>query len=623
MRTPKIEHRRGDTPAEIDRKHQRSEARLKAAIDLVGLSCYAWDPATDRLDWDDGLRAMWGLPPGAHVDIDVFFAGLHPQDRPRIEAAIAACIDPAGDGVYSIEYRVVGIEDGAERWVSTYGQTSFENGRPVAFIGAALDITKRKKAEERLRQSEAYLSAILQQLPVGVGVFDVNGRLALGNEAFQRYVGDEMASRAAPPRWRSFRQDGSTVPQAAYPTERALRGETTIPGMELLHTSEGGGELWTRVSGAPLRDGSGAITGAVTTIQDIDQQRRRDAALRESEERFRQFAEHSTDVLWILDAEDMRLEYVSPAFETIWGEPLEAKLKDGVRWGETICPEDRPDAFKALDRVLAGETAVDEYRIIRLDGTVRWIRDTLFPICDEYGLVRRVGGIAEDITRHTPSQVYVVDSNESSRQSLSLMLRGAGYDVNAFNSARAFLKIAAVLVSGCVVLDIRAAKAGGPSIPKELKARRSALPVIVIGSSQGQVAHAVQAMRAGAVDWLEAPFERDTLLTAVASAFADIRSLTQADRKIEIARARIAEMTARERDVLAGLMAGDTNKEIARRLGISPRTVEVHRARVMERLGVRTLPEAVLLAASTGGDFGISVSALRTLTKTMVPRRGR
>jgi PAS domain S-box-containing protein len=197
---------------------RKKEARLKAAIDLVGLSPYAWNPVTNALELDDRLGAMWGLPPGAHFDIDVFHAGLHPEDRPRVEAAIAACLDSSGNGVYSIEYRVIGISDEVERWISTYGQMFFENGQPAAFIGAALDITERKKAEERLRRSEAYLSAILQQLPIGVGVFDIHGRLTTSNENMRRCVGNEMPSRSAPNRWRSFRQTvlpylSTTIPE--------------------------------------------------------------------------------------------------------------------------------------------------------------------------------------------------------------------------------------------------------------------------------------------------------------------------------------------------------------------------------------------------------------------------
>lgn len=107
-------------------------------------------------------------------------------------------------------------------------------------------------------------------------------------------------------------------------------------------------------------------------------------------------------------------------------------------------------------------------------------------------------------------------------------------------------------------------------------------------------------MKAGAVDWLEMPYEEDILLMTVTSALADIRRAAEQERDAEFARARIAGLSARERQVLEGLLAGGTNKVIGRELGISPRTVELYRASVMERLGVKTLPEAVLLAAASG-----------------------
>ena len=138
---------------EATKRVERSEARLQTAVTLVGLSLYSWNPLSGALTWDDRLKAMWGLPPDTCVDMDVFLAGLHPDDRPRVEAAIAACTDPVGDGAYGLEYRVIGLEDGVERWVATYGRTLFEAGRPVDFIGAALDITERKRAEQGCARS--------------------------------------------------------------------------------------------------------------------------------------------------------------------------------------------------------------------------------------------------------------------------------------------------------------------------------------------------------------------------------------------------------------------------------------------------------------------------------------
>lgn len=447
-----------------------SEARLKAAVDLVGLAPYAWDPVTNALEWDDRLRAMWGLQPGAPVNYEVFIAGLHPEDRPRVEAAIAACVDPAGDGIYAIEYRVIGADDGVERWVSTYGQTIFEDGRAVGFVGAALDVTASKQASQHLR---------------------------------------------------------------------------------------------------------------------------------ESEQRFRQFAEHSADVLWIRNLEAHRIEYMSPAFETIWNQPNGAFIGDPAQWAQTIHPEDRTRVMDALDRVVLGEVVVQEYRITRPDGRVRWIRHTSFPIPDEKGQVRRSGGIAQNITRHEGSVVYVVDANDASRQDLVLLIQGAGYDVKAFASAGTFLRMASALMAGCVVLDIASPATGEIILPQELKARGISLPVIAVGAAN-DVGMAVRAMKTGASDWLGKPYRPSEMLASVASAMAAIRGATEADTALREARARIAGMSPRERDVLQGLLAGGTNKTIARDLGISPRTVELHRAHVMERLGARTLPEAVLIAAAAG-----------------------
>ncbi len=125
------------------------------------------------------------------------------------------------------------------------------------------------------------------------------------------------------------------------------------------------------------------------------------------------------------------------------------------------------------------------YRIVRCHGAARWIRNTYFPVRDEAGQVHRVAGIAQDITQHDGSLVHVVDGGQGSRQSLMPVLRGAGYEVKTLASVRAFLEAAPVLVSGCVVIDIRAPEAGGLAVPKELKARRIGLPVIVV-AEQGR-----------------------------------------------------------------------------------------------------------------------------------------
>lgn len=327
---------------------------------------------------------------------------------------------------------------------------------------------------------------------------------------------------------------------------------------------------------------------------------RAETALRESEERFRQFAVHSSAVLWILDLETRQLEYLSPAYEAIWGEPVEAALSNPDHWVKTLHPDDRDRASTTIERASHGEEGTHEYHIIRPDGGVRWIRDRFFAIRNEHGQVRWAGGVAEDLTRHEGSPVYVVDGDKGSRQQLCLLLQGAGYEAKGFASARALLEVAPVLMPGCVVLDTRAPEAGGLMLPQELKARRVGLPVLVIGEAGGDVHVGVQAMKAGAVDFLDAPYRPEQLLDALAAAQANIREVTERGQGTELARARIIALSAREREVLDGLLNGGTNKIIARDLEISPRTVEAHRARIMERLGAHSLPELVQIAMAGG-----------------------
>ena len=140
--------------AERDRAEwalRESEARLKAAVDLVKLGRYSWNPQTNKLEWDEKCRAMWGLRADATVDYDTWRTAVHPDDLGAVETAIQWCTDPQGDGVYDVEYRVLG-NDGRERWIATRGQTHFETDKPVWFYGVAIDVTDRKRIEKTLER---------------------------------------------------------------------------------------------------------------------------------------------------------------------------------------------------------------------------------------------------------------------------------------------------------------------------------------------------------------------------------------------------------------------------------------------------------------------------------------
>lgn len=198
-----------------------------------------------------------------------------------------------------------------------------------------------------------------------------------------------------------------------------------------------------------------------------------------------------------------------------------------------------------------------------------------------------------------PRVVHIVDDEEAIRRSAGFLLRTAGFTVHAYESGLAFLKEAKRVDPGCVLLDIRMPDLDGLEVQRQMVEHGIALPVIVL-TGHGDVQSAVTAMKAGAIDFLEKPFEKARLLDALAKGFEQLDRGHQADVSAKEAEVRLAALTPRERDVLVGLVQGYPNKTIAYDLGISPRTVEVHRANVMTKLGVRSLSEALQLAFAAG-----------------------
>lgn len=191
--------------------------------------------------------------------------------------------------------------------------------------------------------------------------------------------------------------------------------------------------------------------------------------------------------------------------------------------------------------------------------------------------------------------VHVVDDDSAVRRSLERLLDAAGFHVVSYQSPAAFLNAASGLSAGCVLLDIRMPGVDGLEVQARLNRLRVNLPVIVM-TGHGDVPSAVRAMKSGAVDFLEKPFDDETLLNAIGGAFAKASRLIGGDREAVRAAQRIATLSPREREVLDALLAGRPNKVIAFDLNISVRTVEVHRARMMERLGTKQFADAIRLA---------------------------
>lgn len=195
--------------------------------------------------------------------------------------------------------------------------------------------------------------------------------------------------------------------------------------------------------------------------------------------------------------------------------------------------------------------------------------------------------------------VHVIDDDEAIRQSLAFLLQAAKLEVKTYSTAMAFLDALPDAASGCVITDVRMPGMSGVDLLRRLKELKIGVPVIVI-TGHGDVALAVEAMKAGAVDFLEKPFDDDVLLASVQSALKRQDGETKRHtERLEI-EGRLAGLSNRERDVLGGLVAGRANKQIAFDLGISPRTVEIYRANLMNKMKAGSLSDLVRMALILG-----------------------
>jgi two-component system response regulator FixJ len=195
--------------------------------------------------------------------------------------------------------------------------------------------------------------------------------------------------------------------------------------------------------------------------------------------------------------------------------------------------------------------------------------------------------------------VYVVDDNRDVRRSLSYMLGAAQTPSRPFGSGQDFLEALPNLEPGCILLDLRMPQMDGFAVMEALAREGNDWPVIVM-TGHGEISIAVRAMKQGAIDFLQKPFSEEALSGCLEAGFRVLAERIETGARRRAAQSRVEQLTARETEVLEGLLAGESNKQLAQRLGISLRTVEMHRGNMMDRLQVANLAEALTLAMEAG-----------------------
>jgi FixJ family two-component response regulator len=195
--------------------------------------------------------------------------------------------------------------------------------------------------------------------------------------------------------------------------------------------------------------------------------------------------------------------------------------------------------------------------------------------------------------------VYVVDDDPSVRKALERLLRSAGYNTMTFASAPEFLDFTCPDTPGCLILDIKMPRLSGLELQDRLSEKGISLPIIFI-TGHGTVPASVRAFKAGAMDFLQKPFKERELLDAVCRAIEKHRRLRREQKEIKALRARLETLTPREREVFSLVASGLLNKQVAFDLGITEKTIKVHRARVMQKMGAQSLADLVRFAQKLG-----------------------
>ncbi|HEX2092371.1 MAG TPA: EAL domain-containing protein [Longimicrobiaceae bacterium] len=346
------------------------------------------------------VERVLGYGPGERIGRSTF-EWIHPEDAPLFIGAFTRLvrgIDPESALECRVQHR-----DGPWRVLEMTVTNLMGETELQGVVLNARDVTDRRQAEDARRQ----LAAILDATPDLVCTTNPHGHLLYANRALRRALGvqedEELRGRSLLdlfPTWATERVLVEGIPAATR--DGVWTGELALVDAR-------GEEIPVSLVFLAHRSTSGAVEFISTSARDIREGKQAEAALRESEARFRQVAENIEEVFWLVDCTEWRLLYVSPAFESVWGRSL-AHLSDDPRSLLAGIPEeDRAEAGLdgPLEEVFLG-IPEREYRIVRPDGEVRWIRSRIFPVRDPSGAVYRVAGISEDITRRKQSEAQLL-----------------------------------------------------------------------------------------------------------------------------------------------------------------------------------------------------------------------
>lgn len=397
-----VRKRLEEAQARTEEELRQQQQSLEDAQRLAHLGSWEWNIDSGIERWSDEQFRIFGLSPETIMPTyGTFVDALHQDDRERVIRAIEAAL--AGTAPYEIECRIV-RPTGEVRQIQCRGIVHRDpNGRPLRMSGTVQDVTEYKSTQAALRETadslhanEDFLRSQIRELPVGHILWDREFRVRSWNPAAERIFGYSAAEIIGCPASVLIPDDARQAVDAVW--ERLMAGDRSVQSVNA-NLTKSGQRIIGEWANTPLRGADGKIVNVLSMVSDVTDRHRMADRVQQSEERFRQLAEHIDAAFWLVAQADAKKEliYLSPAFESIWGRDRAEIHSDPTLWLQWVHPEDR-ERVEIAAACQAELPYDEEYRIIRPDGTVRWIRDRCFPIRDRQNRVYRLAGIAQDIT---------------------------------------------------------------------------------------------------------------------------------------------------------------------------------------------------------------------------------
>jgi PAS domain S-box-containing protein len=399
-----------------------SEERFRSLVAAATDAIIVADGRGMILSWNRSAASLFGYSDEEAIGQSLTLL-MPPRYREAHERGLARMASTGRGRLMGTVVELHGLKKDGTEFPIELSLATWKNSERTFYSGIIRDTTERKKVEQSLADLQRQSSLILSRAGEGIYGLDRDGRTTFVNPAAGRLLGydpAELTGRLMHEVLHHSRPDGRPYPDDQCPIYAALQdGQVHRVSNDVFWRKDQSGVPVEYVS-TPIVE-EGVVTGAVVVFRDITERREAEHLLKDSQERFRQLAEHIREVFWMTDPAKKDMLYISPGYEEIWGRSCESLYASPQSWLDAIHPDDRSRVLEAATHKQVVGTYDEEYQIVRPDGTIRWICDRAFPIRDASGIVYRIVGYAEDITEHKRIQ----ESLRASEERLERVIQGS------------------------------------------------------------------------------------------------------------------------------------------------------------------------------------------------------